>query len=285
MKKGVVISSVFLSVFVLLFLVGIASAYSPVGNEAIPSSSGVTQSFDDIAIKVSDVISGIGKIITPVLSVAIGEVPENNSGDLLMNLFFMKLLFFIIFLSVVWVALSKVNFFSEYPFVLWTISIAVSILGTRFFTDQGWLQMILLPYETVFVAISAGIPFIIYGIVVEVGLKGPEFKTLRRIAWIFFMVIFIGLWFTRYDLGDAVWVYPITALLCFGMIIFDGTFQRVLHSMKMDRAKANSTQEMEEYVLSRYIKIDELVTKGAIDAAEGRRRKQELQKRFLKYTR
>ena len=268
MKKGV--SLILLTLLLVSsLLIGVVSAAS----------------YDDAAQKVRDFTEGLVKIVDPVTSLILGvSYDAATTKDGLAPYFFVKILFFIIVLSIIWLGLSRVEIFYEYPVVLWLVSIAVAILGMKFIVSPEWLSTILLPYGTLAITISAALPFVIYFFIVHIGMKGPRFKTIRSIAWIFFGVIFVFLWFTREELGESAWIYPITALLCFIMIVFDGTFQGFLNRMSLDRLKASSGEQAEEHLLQRMARIDELVVKGLLTPAKANIRKKQIQKQLLRYT-
>src|SRR3989338_3911851 len=116
----------------------------------------------DIATQVTNIIDGAVQVIEPVARYLLGETP---SGEWL----FAKVLFLLIILAVVWTALNNIEFFSENTWVLVVVSLGASILATRWLTE-GIVQTILLPYTAVGIAISAGIPFVVYFILVNVGL-------------------------------------------------------------------------------------------------------------------
>lgn len=183
----------------------------------------------DLGEGVATLVDEFVNFIEPVSSRLLGETPQ---GEYL----FAKVLFLIIILAIVWTALNQVDFFSSHTTVLWFVSIAASILATRWLTTEALLNTILLPYSALGIAISAALPFVVYFIIVDVGLAGPRYRTVRRIAWVFFAIIFIGLYITRYDtLGDSAWIYPITVLASFIMIIWDGTIQRFRERMRMEK--------------------------------------------------
>ncbi|VVB78996.1 Uncharacterised protein [uncultured archaeon] len=255
MKKGVAL--LFISLVISSFLIGSVSAET---------------GFSSVGEKVKTFMDGglaaIGPIITPI----IGETTDSPY-------FFAKILFFIIILSIVWLALSRVEIFYEYVVVLWTVSIAVSILAVKYMSDAQWLMTMLLPYEALGVTISAGLPFAVYFFIVNIGMQGPKYKTVRSVAWIFFGVIFIGLWFTRYDLGDATYVYPVTALACLLMIIFDGTLQRFFYKMKLDRYSARD--DGRQIVIEKMVRNDNLLANGAITPAEHAATKKRLAKQMV----
>src|SRR3989344_6248034 len=86
-----------------------------------PAVSAQTNIGEGVKEVVDNVVAG-GE---PIFSALLGEVPE---GQYL----FAKVLFLIIILSIVWIVLDKVEIFSDNTWALAIISIAVSILSTRF---------------------------------------------------------------------------------------------------------------------------------------------------------
>jgi hypothetical protein len=197
---------------------------------------------------------------TKLVPAILGDTPK---GDLL----FAKFLFFAIILSIVFLALKRVPLFEENVWVVWVVSIAASILSIRFIKSDGIIQSILLPYTTLGIAISAAIPFVIYFIVVEMGMPGRRYKTFRKIAWIFFAVIFIGLWISRLEIdkiqSNAIYMYPITAALALLMLKMDGTIQRWQARMRTE--KATSHRHLEAIY-----KLEDLITVKTKRFAEGR---------------
>ena len=178
---------------------------------------------------------------TKLVPAILGDTPD---GELL----FAKVLFFAIILSIVFLTLGRIELFESKPSVLWVVSIAASILSIRFISDDNIISSIILPYSTLGIAISAALPFIVYFMVVELGMPGPRNKTFRKIAWIFFAVIFIGLWISRDVPVDsenawAYWIYPITAALSLIMLNMDGTIQRWRAKMRTEKATSHRHQE------------------------------------------
>lgn|SRR3989344_7838079 len=140
---------------------------------------------------------------------------------------FEKILFALIILSVVNIVVSRVEYFGQREKnkpLKWIITIAVTLLATRFLNESGLVQTMLLPYSVLGVTLTAVIPLVIYYFFVDYFDSGA----VRRILWIFFVVIFIGLWSSRSDqLGDLSWIYILTALIGIILFIFDGTLRRM----------------------------------------------------------
>jgi len=191
-----------------------------------------------------------------------GIVGETESGET----FLARVLFLFIIFAIILSVLGKVDFFSEKPWVLWVVSIAVSILSIRWFGEADIVQAAILPYSVLGVAVSAGLPFVLYFFIVE----GFKERTMRKIAWIFFAVIYIGLWISRYGdtnfigppapgttlatLGGFSFIYFITAVLAFLMLIYDGTIQRIRKRIKQEKKLSDADLKRKHKVMD---KIDE----------------------------
>ena len=181
-----------------------------------------------LASDVNDLIDGVVDVFTPITERVLGTTPGAEW-------LFAKFLFLLIIFSVVWAALTQIDFFKENDWVLWIVSIAVSVLSTRFIASEKLIQTILLPYTTMGVVITAGLPFIIFSLVVTVGLKKSS-QVVRRLAWVFFAVVFIGLWLSRIEeMGTSGYVYLVFAIASFIMIKMDGTFQRWQRVMEVEK--------------------------------------------------
>ncbi len=226
-----------------------------------------------LAADISTVIDKFVSAVEPVASAVLGATP---TGQYL----FAKVLFLIIILAVVFTALNRIDFFNENTWVLWLISIAASILATRWLTTEAIIATIILPYSTLGVAISAGLPFILYFLVVNVGFARQP-AIVRRIAWIFFAVIFIGLWITRYDsLQEAIWIYPITALVAFIMAVMDGTVHRFFVKLNLEKLGRASSVDAITDLKQKISELPNLVRDDIITQQEADRRKRDYRKKI-----
>lgn len=172
--------------------------------------------------------SGFLDVLQPLFETILGD---SGSTDIL----FAKVLFFLILFGILYSVLDKIEFFEENYWVLIVVSLGASILSVRWLGEADWIQSIILPYSAMGIAITAGLPFVLYFLLIDVGLQQKS-GMIRRFAWIFFAVIFVGLWFTRYDeIQNAAWIYPATAALAFLMAIMDGTIQGFLIKLKLEK--------------------------------------------------
>jgi len=205
-----------------------------------------------------DFVSGIINIVKPILG-------ANDTADIFMA----KLVSALIVFSIVYAVLSRAlaNVFSGARWAVWVVSIAVAILGVRFLSAE-MVQTIILPNSAFAVALTAGIPFVIYFLVVS----QLDSSIVRRIAWIFFAVIFLGLYTLRYqELGGIAYIYPLTALLSLIMLFLDGTIRRLMDKISFE--KTLSTQGMlqankidEEIKLATQARVDAIKAGNSVEA-------------------
>lgn len=204
--------------------------------------------------------TGAYEVIRPILEVVIGETTNPDT-------FLAKVLFLVIIFSVMWMALSKVSFFSENAWVLWGISIAASVLAIRWFGSSEVIRTVILPYSAFGVAITSGLPFLLFFFVVK------DFtKTMRKVSWIFFGVIFMGLWIMRSGATDAnvvgsgvgnfAYIYLVTAILAVMMLMFDGTIHRTLARIKAEKAMSYKDLERKHRIMEDLDNARELRTKA-----------------------
>ena len=199
-----------------------------------------------------NVFNSIKDFFSPILQTVLGF---NSGGDI----FFASLLIGIIIFAVVWVALDRIDFFSTHRWVLWTISIVVAVISIRSFGgDSGIIQAIILPYSTFGIAISAGLPFLIYFFFIEMGFQEAKYRFFRKAAWIFFAVIFIGLWFTRYGEVKSTlwWIYPLTALAALILAWQDGTIQKMMFKNKLRKIHTESYQKRIDHLMAQLRDVD-----------------------------
>lgn len=198
-------------------------------------------------------------------------------------LLFERFLVFILLLAVIYVALGRFELFSGQKTVRWTVSIIVPLIGIRFI-DYAWLEMIFLQYKVVSIIFASIIPFILFFFFVH-GLAG-DYPVLRKIMWLFFIAVYLGLWTTT-AAGIVSQVYFYTVLAAAIALIFDKKIEnyiRFRELMKSDsgaRWKEVGKINMEIQELNRQIRAGALPAKvGEAEVKKLTKHKTELMKGF-----
>jgi len=169
--------------------------------------------------------------------------PGNRGED-----WFARGLLFILLVAILYAAAKKIPVFSEN--VARLVAVIVSIIGIRFLS-AATISGILLPYGTLAVVASVGLPFVLYFYLIE-GMP----KTIRKLGWMFFSVIMLGLWFVRRtDIGKMFWAYPIFAVLAFIMFWLDGTIHKLFSSIKYGKEKSQQSSMQTNILLGERAKL------------------------------
>lgn len=175
------------------------------------------------------IVTGVQNFFTPLLNAIFGQ-----NSDL-----FTLLLFALIIIAAVYMALERVDAIRENAFAKWTITIATTVLATRYIGTLGAIQALLFPSGVFGVALIAVIPFVIFFWFVEVGLGGANMRVLRKVCWAFYGATFAFLWYKQFyinpgNVGDWGALYLVAALLSLILIFSDGKIQRArLKSKRM----------------------------------------------------
>ncbi len=104
---------------------------------------------------------------------------------------FERLLLFLIVVSLVFLSLSRVPAFDDQKAVKWVITISVSLLSIRYINYE-WLNGILIQYQVLAIVLTSILPLILFFFFVSNILA--EYPLLRKIFWLFFIGIYVGLW-------------------------------------------------------------------------------------------
>ena len=225
---------------------------------------------------ITSVWESVIELLEPIFKFLLGEVGE--------GLLFSKVLFFVIIVGIVWLSLGKIDFFSDNKFVLGIITFAVAVLAVRGIGSLELIKTILLPYSVLGITLTAGIPFVIYFLVINVGFEKQP-NIVRKIAWIFFAVIFIGLWFTRKEsLEGFHYIYLGTAVVAVIMAWMDGTIKKWLVKFEEQKFQNLTKQKRLIYLKKELAEIEDEVSKGHIKPSEAHDTINDI-KRRIKYVR
>ena len=230
---------------------------------------------------VTGIIDGVVNAVKPLAVQILGDTGSSEY-------FFARFLFFMIIFAIIWVALGYVSFFNENTWALAIVSFAVSVLSSRYMVSDEVIGAVLLPYSALGVTLSAGLPFILYFIVIDVGLKsvGNDYKSIvRKTAWAFFGIVFLFLWLTRIPTlqsgGQMVaWVYPIVAIFAFVMIKADRKIQAGMAKAEVDAQGAANVNEAILNLQGKMATLSGQVAAGMITGKQAAELKKEYQKRI-----
>jgi hypothetical protein len=204
--------------------------------------SGFTSAFSsfDPRADMENLIRIIIDISQPALQAVLGEYW--SGADMLL---FEKFLLFAILIAVTYVGLSKAPFFKNgageiQKGVVWTISLAIPILAVRYI-PLGWMDTLLITYSAFGIAMTTFVPLVIYFFFLQ-GL-GDEFPSaMRKIAWILFICIYLGLYSTTDRENYSEW-YFLTAIAALLFLLFDGTIHRYFRLQKLKALGAPNIHE------------------------------------------
>jgi len=223
--------------------------------------------------------TGIISLLEPLASTLLGDVKVNGtaSGDML----FAKVLFLIIIFGVFYVSLNSLGFFSEHKGILFLIIASASILSVRWLGDISWIKAIILPYSAVGITITAGLPFVLYFLVVNKGLAQQP-SIIRRTAWIFFGVIFIGLYYSRMgDIGYVINLYPVIAVCAIIMAWADGTIQKLFIKIHAGRVSIEINEKILRSLRTELADLGQQLQTGAVTTSDYQKNAKKIQDKIL----
>lgn len=119
------------------------------------------------------------------------------------------------------------------------IAALVSILGIKYLATYDLITGLLLPYGALAIALSAGLPFILIGMLI---VSAPDMPaTLRKILWGLMTGAFILLWWFRWtDIGDLAYIYLFMGLISAAVLFFlDGTIVTLYSQATQAQSKAS----------------------------------------------
>ncbi|NCO11394.1 hypothetical protein CO038_01760 [Candidatus Pacearchaeota archaeon CG_4_9_14_0_2_um_filter_39_13] len=198
-------------IFVFLLLVPLVSAQLPQPGDAIEMT-----------------IDALKEVLTPIFEAILGT----SSYD---DFFFAKILLLLLLFVVISAAAKKVPAFENNKAVSFVIALVISLLAVRYISEEGFIAGILLPYGTLGIAIVTLLPFIIYFYFLHNIGQSPFF---RRIAWIFYGIVFVAVWFTRPD-GQiseaATWIYVLGVAAVAISFFFDKDIHKYFGTVRHEK--------------------------------------------------
>jgi hypothetical protein len=216
-----------LFVISLIILISLVSAYTGIYRSSSSSSSGGFGGGFDIRQGSQDLINFIVDWSEPFLQGLFGG--SDYTGYLL----FERFLLFLLLLAVIYTSVRKIPAFKDQKWVIWTISLIIPLLAVRFL-DFMWLNTIFMQYKLLGIALAGILPFIVYLFFLHTALA--EYPIARKIGWIFFIVVYYGLWSTAQEESFA-GIYFWTMIVSLLFFLLDGTIHRYLEKQKWNEGE------------------------------------------------
>jgi len=222
-----------------------------------------------LGMGMEQLIRSVESMLFPFFSALLG----GTSGML-----FERVLFLIIIFAVVYIVISKMPIFDDNLYIIWIVSISISLLSTRFLVGEELLQAMLLPYSVFGIAIGSVLPLLIYFVFVQ---KFDDSTTVRKMLWIFYVVTFIGIWGSRYnDVGNLAWIYLLSAGAGFLFLLFDGTIRRAIVKQEMAQLGIGNRRDFMRKLRKQMGELEEDRRKGYLDNDEYKRLRKKVKKQM-----
>jgi hypothetical protein len=208
-------------------------------------------------------IDGAITVGAPVFEIILGGYSGGIGNFSAGEIFFIRILLFLLLFLVIRFVLIKVKIFGEHktgPVTL--ISIIVSIFAVRFMSANELILGILLPYGTMGTAIAIGLPFIIFFFFVH-SISGASF--MRRLLWIFYMICFIVLWlYNSSQMGEVMNTIYICILIAIILaMIFDSAIQGYFKIWEMSMFYKNANEKTIAALQHEYLQLIDVHTHEA----------------------
>jgi len=175
------------------------------------------------------VVNAYNDFFEPILRALFGGT---SWGNLYL---FERFLLFIILVSLIYVAIGRIELFKEQRAVKWVISIIVPLLGMRF-VDYSWLNAVLLQYGLLAIVLTSILPFIIYFYFLINIFPGDNNAFVRKMGWLLFAMVYLGLWVNASnDTQSSIFYW--TMIASFVFIFLDGYIGRYLQKRDEEKGK------------------------------------------------
>jgi hypothetical protein len=143
--------------------------------------------------------------------------------------------------------------------------------------DFEWLNYIIVQYQVLGVALAVILPFIIFFFFIH---SLSHSSAFRRTAWIFYMVIYYGIWTTSPNTGMVSDAYAWSLIIAIGMFMFDPIIHKL---MTKDANLAPLRASINNSIADLDQELDRINHAAHISPSEKAKMKKFLEKQILKY--
>jgi len=236
----------------------------------VAASYGGSNTSGGLGYGMQQLIDMVEDLLRPLAEALLGDYEDH---------LFERTLFGILLFAIVYVVIKELPVFKDNNKIIWIITISISILSIRFLTETQLVETILLPYSVLGVALNAALPIIIYFYFVESFDQSP---TVRKLLWIFYIVIFVGLWDSRYDdLGTISWIYMMSAIAALLFLLFDGTIRRAIIKQQMKQLGIENRENFAIQIRKQLDELNENYRKDYMSQAHYEKAQKRLNKQLL----
>jgi len=170
-------------------------------------------SYLDLGQGVRQIIDQSVNFLAPIFEVVLGDY----SGS---EFFFTKVLLLILLFAIIYFVLERTPLFEGKRGIVYIIALIISVIAIRFISENQLVNMILLPYGTLGIALTTILPFLIFAYFIHTtDMPGIG----RKLSWLFFGIIFFILWVYKADgigeIGNQIYFWTMLAMVI--MLIFD----------------------------------------------------------------
>ncbi|MEM4259588.1 MAG: hypothetical protein QXS38_02415 [Candidatus Pacearchaeota archaeon] len=227
---------------------------------------GVTQSVIDAYIDVGE----------PILQILFG-----GYGGWTGYLLFERFLLFILILSIIYAILARIPFFEEQKMVRWIVAIVIPLIAIRFINFEQ-ISMIIQQYQLLAIILTSILPFILFFFFVHS--LGESYPILRKIMWIFFIAVYIGLWSTTESgFQSAVFFWTFVAAGIIGLV-FDRRIELWFQAREFARRERHNIDYQIAKLNEKINELNKMIREGSHPNPREARREisdLELQKKYL----
>ncbi|HOW36865.1 MAG TPA: hypothetical protein PLK34_01290 [Candidatus Pacearchaeota archaeon] len=209
-----------LAIFAIFSLVAFGQFIS-----AEPSSAASSETFEGIKSVFTESIGPFFRVLF------------FSESDISGNLFVEKTLFFIIICLLIFLVLGNFPLFKENKPIRVIVTLAVSILATRFM-PFGWLNTLIGEYKALAMIMAYLLicsPFLIFAYILHFYLT--DSSIMRRFGWILFISIYTSLWFGA-DSAENSLIFLLVLIAAVLALIFDKSLHNLYKSFHREVEKA-----------------------------------------------
>ncbi len=215
---------------------------------------------------IRDAIQGITSVFEPVFQALFGDYTTDE-------FLFAKVLLLILLFVVIYAAAQRVEFLKNNKSVTYIVALIISIMAVRFMPEEGLIKGILLPYQTLGIAITVLLPFIIFFYFLHTtNMTGFG----RRMGWIFFGIIFLVLWNARANeigtIANQIYLWTTIALIV--VLLFDKNIHYYFGKHEMSMFYRGADQRTIAGLQAEYLNILH------VDTADAKRRRKDIERQL-----